>query len=187
MRHPNLIPWFHNQLQGSWNSLWVSNCGIIPPPCWWTSTWCHSTCPPPCVASFKRVITWQPAKVQRNVDCLTMISSSTRLLQLERNHPDIGGEWSNAWALLKHHHSPGQRHQYSRRFFPSLYMLLVFLLPCCPSGLLCPEQKADHGRTCPFQSIFMSFTFARRCCHSAAASALFSKMPNCLTASKVAV
>lgn len=112
MRHSNLIPWFHNQLQGSWN-IWVNNCGIIPPPCWWTSTWCHTTCPPPPrIASFKRVITWQPAKVQRNVNRLTMISASTRLLQLERNHPDIGGEWSNAWALLKHHHSPGQRHQY---------------------------------------------------------------------------
>lgn len=44
-------------------------------------------------------------KVKNMVDSLSMISSSTRILQLEPNHPDIGGEWSIAWAVLKHHHS----------------------------------------------------------------------------------
>lgn len=75
-------------------------------------------------------------------DCLTMISGITGLLQLEHNHPDIGGEWSIAWALLKHHHSPSQRHQYqgSHHAFPALYMLLAFL---CVLSFRTPLSPAE--------------------------------------------
>lgn len=73
-------------------------------------------------------------KVKEMVDSLTMISGRTRLLQLGPNHPDSGGEWSNASVLLKCHHSPGQRHQHqgSRGFLRSPLPRSSHLSVCSP-------------------------------------------------------
>lgn len=126
-------------------------------------------------------------------DCLTMISGITGLLQLEHNHPDIEvngpspERFSNAITL------PANGTNTKAATMRSLlFTCSSRFSACCPSGLLCPQQKAHHGCTCPFQHItaFTLLTFAFdgiRCCHSNATSALFIKMPNCLTASKVAV
>lgn len=106
-------------------------------------------------------------KVKEMEDSLSMISSSTRLAQLGCNHPDVGGEWPNAWALLKHYHFP----------FASLCMLFLCL---CVFPFRTPlSLTGGRSWTCHWQciSICMSFAFACRCCHSAATSASFSKMP----------